>query len=128
MILVTHDLGVVAAMADHVMVMYAGRMVEYADVETIFARPRHPYTRGLLESLIRLEDTRDIRARADPGHAARPVAAAPGCSFAPRCPAAVRGLLREENPAAARRGRPASGRLSFGERPGAPPADRRGMS
>ena len=89
MILVTHDLGVVAAMADHVMVMYAGRMVEYADVETIFARPRHPYTRGLLDSLIRLEDTRETELAPIPGMPPDLSRLSAGCSFAPRCPAAV---------------------------------------
>ena len=89
MILVTHDLGVVAAMADHVMVMYAGRMVEYADVETIFARPRHPYTRGLLDSLIRLEDTRETELAPIPGMPPDLSRLPTGCSFAPRCPAAL---------------------------------------
>ena len=89
MILVTHDLGVVAAMADYVMVMYAGRMVEYADVETIFARPRHPYTRGLLESLIRLEDTRETDLEPIPGMPPDLSRLPAGCSFAPRCPAAI---------------------------------------
>jgi len=89
MILVTHDLGVVAAMADHVMVMYAGRMVEYADVETIFARPRHPYTRGLLDSLIRLEDTRETELAPIPGTPPDLSRLPAGCIFAPRCPAAV---------------------------------------
>ncbi len=89
MILVTHDLGVVAAMADYVMVMYAGRMVEYADVETLFARPRHPYTRGLLESLIRLEDARDAPLEPIPGMPPDLSRLPPGCSFAARCPAAT---------------------------------------
>ena len=89
MILVTHDLGVVAAMADYVMVMYAGRMVEYADVETIFERPRHPYTQGLLESLIRLEDTREAALEPIPGMPPDLSRLPTGCSFAPRCPSAT---------------------------------------
>jgi oligopeptide/dipeptide ABC transporter ATP-binding protein len=89
MILVTHDLGVVAAMADYVMVMYAGRMVEYADVETIFERPRHPYTQGLLESVIRLEDTREAELEPIPGMPPDLSRLPTGCSFAPRCPSAA---------------------------------------
>ncbi len=89
MILVTHDLGVVAAMADYVMVMYAGRMVEYADVETIFERPRHPYTQGLLESVIRLEDTRETELEPIPGMPPDLSRLPTGCSFAPRCPSAA---------------------------------------
>ncbi len=89
LVLVTHDLGVVAAMADYVMVMYAGRMVEYADVETIFAQPRHPYTRGLLDSLIRLEDTREAELTPIPGIPPDLSRLPRGCSFAPRCPSAI---------------------------------------
>ncbi len=89
LVLVTHDLGVVAAMADYVMVMYAGRMVEYADVETIFERPRHPYTQGLLESVIRLEDTREAELEPIPGMPPDLSRLPAGCSFAPRCPSAA---------------------------------------
>jgi peptide/nickel transport system ATP-binding protein len=98
MILVTHDLGVVAAMADDVMVMYAGRMIEYADVETIFKRPRHPYTQGLLDSVIRLEDTRDVALTPIPGVPPDLSQLPAGCSFAPRCPAAT-GVCSERYPA-----------------------------
>src|SRR5690606_37880605 len=58
-ILITHDLGVVAEMADRVLVMYAGRKVEEADVIDLFERPRHPYTRGLMRSVPRLDDSDD---------------------------------------------------------------------
>jgi len=98
MILVTHDLGVVAAMADDVMVMYAGRMIEYADVETIFKRPRHPYTQGLLDSVIRLEDTRDVALTPIPGVPPDLSQLPAGCSFAPRCPVAT-GVCSERYPA-----------------------------
>ena len=98
MILVTHDLGVVAAMADDVMVMYAGRIVEYADVETIFKRPRHPYTQGLLDSLIRLEDTRDVELAPIPGMPPDLSRLPAGCSFAPRCPIAA-DVCAEQYPA-----------------------------
>ncbi len=97
LVLVTHDLGVVAAMADYVMVMYAGRMVEYADVETIFARPRHPYTRGLLDSLIRLEDSREAELTPIPGIPPDLSRLPRGCSFAPRCPSAT-GTCAESYP------------------------------
>jgi oligopeptide/dipeptide ABC transporter ATP-binding protein len=96
LILVTHDLGVVAAMADMVMVMYAGRMVEYADVETIFERPRHPYTRGLLNSLIRLETPRDTPLVPIPGLPPDLVSPPEGCNFRPRCPHAIQRCRRED--------------------------------
>ena len=95
MILVTHDLGVVAAMADQVMVMYAGRMVEYGDVTAIFERPRHPYTQGLLASLIRLEDSRDVELSPIPGLPPDLIDLPAGCSFAPRCRHAEARCARE---------------------------------
>jgi oligopeptide/dipeptide ABC transporter ATP-binding protein len=89
MVLITHDLGVVAAMADEVMVMYAGRVVELSDVDTIFHAPRHPYTWGLLQSLVRLEDSRDSALQPIPGAPASPIDLPPGCPFRPRCAYAV---------------------------------------
>ncbi len=89
LILVTHDLGVVAAMADDVMVMYAGKVVEYGDVKTIFAEPRHPYTQGLLSSLVRLDDTRESPLRPIPGLPPDLARLPEGCSFRARCPVAV---------------------------------------
>ncbi len=89
LVLITHDLGVVAAMADEVIVMYAGRVVEHADVETIFHAPRHPYTIGLLQSLVRLEDSRCLSLRPIPGAPPSPINLPRGCSFRPRCPHAV---------------------------------------
>ncbi|MGF1608684.1 MAG: ABC transporter ATP-binding protein [Kiloniellales bacterium] len=88
LILVTHDLGVVAAMADEVMVMYAGRMVEYGEVASIFERPQHPYTKGLLASLVRLDDTRAVPLRPIPGIPPDLADLPQGCSFRPRCAAA----------------------------------------
>jgi oligopeptide/dipeptide ABC transporter ATP-binding protein len=85
LLLITHDLGVVAAMADEVMVMYAGRVVEHADVDTIFHAPRHPYTIGLLQSLIRLEDSRQSSLWPIPGAPPSPIDLPSGCSFRPRC-------------------------------------------
>ncbi len=89
LILVTHDLGVVAAMADEVMVMYAGKVVEYGDVETIFAKPEHPYTQGLLSSLVRLDDTRESPLQPIPGLPPDLARLPDGCSFRPRCPLAM---------------------------------------
>ena len=89
MILITHDLGVVAEMADDVMVMYAGQPVEYGDVETLFHRPQHPYTRGLLNSLIRLSDHRETRLKPIPGTPPDVLDMPEGCRFRARCAYAV---------------------------------------
>ena len=83
-ILITHDLGVVAELADRVAVMYAGRIVETADVETLFARPRHPYTLGLLASLPRLDMDLE-RLSPIPGQPPSLIDVPPGCPFHPRC-------------------------------------------
>jgi peptide/nickel transport system ATP-binding protein len=91
-LLITHDLGVVAELADRVIIMYAGRKVEEAGVETIFARPRHPYTRGLLAARPRLGvsgETGQTRLVEIPGSPPRPGADLPGCAFRERCPAAI---------------------------------------
>ena len=86
-VLITHDLGVVAEMAQRVVVMYAGQIVERASVGALFARPRHPYTAGLLRSIPRLE--RDDE-RLQPIEGSVPDAAdfPDGCRFHPRCPLA----------------------------------------
>jgi peptide/nickel transport system ATP-binding protein len=84
-ILITHDLGVVAEICDHVAVMYAGEIVEYAPVETLFTAPQHPYTVGLLGSIPRLDAKADELAAIEgrvPSMAELPA----GCRFAPRCP------------------------------------------
>ncbi|AKK25022.1 ABC transporter ATP-binding protein [Pandoraea oxalativorans] len=85
-VLITHDMGVVAGLADDVMVMYAGRSVEYASAESIFTAPSHPYTIGLLNALPRLSDDGDAPLVAIPGNPPPPGAVTPGCAFAPRCP------------------------------------------
>ena len=64
---ITHDLGLVATMADRVMVMYAGRIIETADVQALYASPRHPYTRALLDSMPRVDQAPDGPLRAIPG-------------------------------------------------------------
>jgi len=86
-LLITHDFGVVAEVADRVGVMYAGRLVEEAGARDIFADPKHPYTRALLRAMPEEEDERrGKRLRALPGNAPDPVAPPPGCRFHPRCP------------------------------------------
>ncbi|MGD6804522.1 ABC transporter ATP-binding protein [Rossellomorea vietnamensis] len=95
-LLITHDLGVVAEYADRVMVMYGGQIVEETDAETIFDQPKHPYTQGLLESLPSLEKEVDrlgaIKGTVPPSHLFPA-----GCRFADRCPH-VMDKCRAENP------------------------------
>ena len=83
-ILITHDLGLIAELADSVVVMYAGRVVEHGDVFTIFDSPRHPYTVGLLNSLARLESDREWL-EPIPGQPPSLITLPPGCAFHPRC-------------------------------------------
>jgi oligopeptide/dipeptide ABC transporter ATP-binding protein len=83
-ILITHDLGVIAEMADRVAVMYAGRIVEQTDVNTIFEKPSHPYTQGLIDSIPVLGQVRD-ELDVIPGSVPNLVDLPPGCRFAPRC-------------------------------------------
>ena len=71
-VLITHDLGVVAEMADDVLVMYAGRAVEYGSADQLFNRPAHPYTWGLLGSMPRFDTAKERAAARDQGHAAQP--------------------------------------------------------
>ena len=86
MIFITHNLGVVAEIADRVMVMYAGRVVEQAAMRTLFRTPRMPYTRGLLHSVPRLHVAADrVELEAIPGNVPDPMHLPPGCGFAPRC-------------------------------------------
>lgn len=84
-VLITHDMGVVAGLADDVMVMYAGRTVEYATTARLFAAPAHPYTVGLLNALPRLDTAADIPLAAIPGNPPLPGEIPQGCAFAPRC-------------------------------------------
>jgi peptide/nickel transport system ATP-binding protein len=100
-ILITHDLGIVAEMAQRVVVMYAGRKVEEAPVERLFARPLHPYTKGLLGSIPRLaEAAGDARKRLAeiPGMVPSLKEAMPGCRFAPRCSYATARCAAEHPP------------------------------
>ena len=86
-VMITHDLGVVAGICDHVQVMYAGRIVESASVETVFANPEHPYTAGLLKSSPRLDIlSSDQELATIPGQPPNLQRLPKGCAFAPRCP------------------------------------------
>ena len=92
--LITHDLGVIAETAQRVVVMYAGRKVEEAPVKALFAHPRHPYTRGLMTSIPRLnrapaESSRGHRLTEIPGVVPSLIGMEEGCTFAPRCPYAT---------------------------------------
>jgi oligopeptide/dipeptide ABC transporter ATP-binding protein len=96
-ILITHDLGVVAEFAQRVVVMYAGRVVESAPVGALFARPMHPYTEGLIRAVPNLDE--DVyRLATIPGNIPDPSASIAGCRFNPRCREAVRSCM-EETPA-----------------------------
>ncbi len=97
-LLITHDLGVVAEMAQRVVVMYAGRKVEEAPVEELFARPLHPYTRGLMKSIPRLDDTETRRLAEIPGMVPSLREPIEGCYFAARCPHAADRCRREYPP------------------------------
>ena len=84
-LLITHDLGVVAEMCDDVAVMYGGRIVEHAPTREIYSNPKHPYTVGLLDSIPRLHQKQD-RLHVIRGNVPNPLTIPPGCSFHPRCP------------------------------------------
>jgi oligopeptide/dipeptide ABC transporter ATP-binding protein len=96
-LLITHDLGVVAGSADRVVVMYAGQVVETAATRALFATPRHPYTEGLLASIPRLDQPRE-RLRSIPGSVPPATAWPSGCRFHPRCPYAWDKCRTEEPP------------------------------
>ena len=84
-ILITHDLGVVAEVADRVCVMYAGKIVEQSNIDDVYYRPDHPYTIGLLNSIPRVDLLGDRRLQAIPGQPPSLISLPPGCSFRPRC-------------------------------------------
>ncbi|WP_218002135.1 ABC transporter ATP-binding protein [Microtetraspora malaysiensis] len=97
LVMITHDLGVVAGLCDQVNVLYGGRIVERADRFELFARPRHPYTNGLLASIPRLNSPRGQRLKPVPGSVADNIPWQVGCAFSPRCGAASE-LCRAEAP------------------------------
>jgi oligopeptide/dipeptide ABC transporter ATP-binding protein len=87
-IMITHDLGVVAETCDMVAVMYAGKVVEYTDVDSLFEQPKHPYTEGLLNSIPRVDEDREELITIK-GSVPSPMDMPVGCRFAPRCPYAT---------------------------------------
>ena len=97
LMLITHDLGVVAEMVDEVAVMYAGRIVESGSVNDVFLSPKHPYTQGLLESMPS-RSRRGERLRVIKGSVPNPFNMPPGCNFAPRCPQRFAPLRRAMTP------------------------------
>jgi peptide/nickel transport system ATP-binding protein/oligopeptide transport system ATP-binding protein len=96
-ILITHNLGVVSQMADHVAVMYLGMIVEYSDVNTIFHDPKHPYTVGLLDSVPVFGRKGDKVLVPIKGMVPTPSDVIPGCAFEPRCPEAM-DICRHQSP------------------------------
>jgi oligopeptide/dipeptide ABC transporter ATP-binding protein len=138
-ILITHDLGVIAKMADRVLVMYAGKIVEEGLVDSIFENPRHPYTIGLARSIPRIDDPRGGELAPIPGMPPSLARLPPGCPFHPRCAHAdpgVQGALSGDTPHRRGRGRapgalsrrggvarrePKGGLMSEGAAPAAPP-------
>jgi len=97
LLLITHDLGVIAEMAQEVAVMYAGKIVEQTDVLTLFREPKHPYTKGLLASIPMLASDRSTPLNVIQGTVPSLTRLPPGCRFAPRCPQAM-AVCREREP------------------------------
>jgi oligopeptide/dipeptide ABC transporter ATP-binding protein len=96
MLLITHDLAVVAEMSDYVAVMYRGKIIEYSDAVTIYKHTQHPYTRGLLASTLRFYGKKDIEGLR--GDMPNPLVEISGCKFHPRCPYAIEKCKIEEPP------------------------------
>ena len=97
-LMITHDLGVIAEIADDVVVMYASKVVEHANVRELFASPIHPYTNGLFRSLPTLGQDKSVELNVIPGTVPNPLQFPSGCKFHPRCPQAV-DQCRETEPA-----------------------------
>jgi peptide/nickel transport system ATP-binding protein len=96
-LLITHDMGIVAELADRVAVMYAGQMVEFAEVKEFFGNTKHPYSQGLLKSIPRL-DRSDERLSTIEGFVPNPSDMPSGCRFHPRCPH-VMSICKNQEPA-----------------------------
>jgi peptide/nickel transport system ATP-binding protein len=96
--IITHNLGVVAEMADDVVVMYLGEVVEHTDVETLFYRPKHPYTRALLKSIPKVGRKMRVRLESIKGTVPDPFMQLKGCPFHPRCPEAISGVCNADKP------------------------------
>jgi peptide/nickel transport system ATP-binding protein len=99
-IIITHDLGVVAELADDILVMYGGRAVEYGSAREVFAQPQHPYTWGLLGSMPRIDRERSERLLPIPGSPPSMINVPSGCAFHPRCAyeEQTEGRARKERP------------------------------
>ena len=97
-LLITHNLALVASLCDKIIVMYGGRIVESGPADVIFADPQHPYTWGLLRSAPRLDQSRGERLVGVPGQPIQGTMAIPGCKFAPRCPVRIERCAVEEPP------------------------------
>ncbi len=104
LILITHDLGVVAETADDVVVMYLGRVVEQGPIGPLFANPRHPYTQALIRSVPDIGAPPRTRLSTLSGSVPHPLNRPSGCPFHPRCPAAMPGICDVEMPAPVRFG------------------------
>jgi oligopeptide/dipeptide ABC transporter ATP-binding protein len=96
-LLITHDMGIIAEMCDSVAVMYAGQIVEYARVESLFEKPLHPYTEGLLAAIPVLGEHKETLA-VIPGSVPNLISLPPGCKFAPRCPYVKEEICTAETP------------------------------
>jgi len=94
MLLITHDLSIIAEMSDHVALMYSGKIVEYGDAVSIYKDPKHPYTQGLLASIPRIDMKKPLKGL--PGEPPNPLVPIPGCKFHPRCRYATENCRREE--------------------------------
>jgi oligopeptide transport system ATP-binding protein len=98
LLLITHNLGVVARYADRVNVMYAGRIVERATADELYDRPRHPYTLGLMRSVPRLDQPSTEKLQPIQGQPPDPIDLPEGCPFHPRCPFAIDKCTRDLPP------------------------------
>jgi peptide/nickel transport system ATP-binding protein len=107
--LITHDLGVIAEIADTVVVMYLGRVVEQAPVDEMFYRPKHPYTQALLSSIPRLGSSSRERLASIRGSVPHPYNRPAGCPFHPRCPAFIPGICDQQEPRLQVTGEPTGG-------------------
>lgn len=96
-LIITHDLGVVANLAHHVAVMYRGSIVEHGTTAEIFSAPRHPYTRGLISSVLGFEAARGGHIQCIPGSVPHPLVSIPGCEFHPRCTEHMQGICDIRN-------------------------------
>lgn len=98
LMLITHDLGVIAEMADEVVVMYLGRVVEKGPVDDIFHAPKHPYTRALLQSIPSVASETRVKLPTITGSVPHPYNRPPGCPFHPRCPSYMKGRCEQQEP------------------------------